>query len=379
MGDSEIIWSWGKARGRIYHVRLEGPWKGQAPLAGKYGARGLSDRFFDARSYARGTTIMQNMTPDEMLALADEAEALDEKATPGPWEWLLYPGVRDTREPILQAPHDNVCDFGDSETYYPSNGNAPNTDDMMFIAESRSLVPRLAAALREAVRQLGQSTEAWLREHHGQDPIYEEKNRIIANQRELIGRLQAELRYREECETGHLVSGLVDQDIKIKAAEARAEVAEMVATSGAARIQELEGYSQTIACLLDENNERIAVLEARLKKQVEVWKEVVIELSDAHERIAELEARAIEWQRRAEVAEDCDAAKFAYQQELFNRIADAETRHEEVLAEAVKMGAEIGGKDERIAVLEAEVARLNQELNRIALGITDARMEDDTK
>lgn len=67
----------------------------------------------------------------------DKLRELAQAATPGPWEWV-DPG--DTYMPVLTGETANVCDFGDSEQFYPIEGTPPSDADCAFIAAANPTV-----------------------------------------------------------------------------------------------------------------------------------------------------------------------------------------------------------------------------------------------
>lgn len=108
------------------------------------------------------------MTPAEAKALAAEAEALANAATPGPWDAdetgvvTLHPDG--FLGPVLAAhdgltePVNGIGSVGDS---YPRGINRP-TENMKFIAYARAAVPALATALREMASQVEVAERGWL-------------------------------------------------------------------------------------------------------------------------------------------------------------------------------------------------------------------------
>lgn len=82
----------------------------------------------------------------------DEARLreLAEAATPGPWKYQGPPDVGySTFVGRFEAENGTVvCDFGDSETYYPSEGSPPDPEDAAFIAAAN---PATILALLDAL------------------------------------------------------------------------------------------------------------------------------------------------------------------------------------------------------------------------------------
>ncbi len=89
------------------------------------------------------------MTPDEMRALADEAEATAEGATPGPWVPGTFPDTVETD--ALGVPFRTIADLVEEV-------------DVAFLIYSRSAVPQLAKALREAAEEIEQLRHQFARE-----------------------------------------------------------------------------------------------------------------------------------------------------------------------------------------------------------------------
>lgn len=65
------------------------------------------------------------------------------KHTPGPWIWLEKSEWMDM--PSLASPSGEVCNFGDSQTYYPTQGEPPNKADARLIATAPELLEALQA------------------------------------------------------------------------------------------------------------------------------------------------------------------------------------------------------------------------------------------
>jgi hypothetical protein len=124
------------------------------------------------------------MSEDEMLKLADEAERIASGATPGPWHIGPYykcdvhsPHQRDGRDYVV---HGNTW-------------SAVDRADAPFIAASRTLVPLLASALRQAVtenRELRQRLFDEVSDGNG-------LRNLINDQGEEIRKLQARVRELE--------------------------------------------------------------------------------------------------------------------------------------------------------------------------------------
>jgi len=76
---------------------------------------------------------------------ADKSEGL----TPGPWGFVEEGNLRDMGS-IVGSNGETICWFGDSERYYPSEGEPPNDADLALILAA----PDMLRSLRDA--------ESWL-------------------------------------------------------------------------------------------------------------------------------------------------------------------------------------------------------------------------
>ena len=72
--------------------------------------------------------------------------------TPGPWHWE---DGEFSALPRLMAQAVEVCNFGDREQYYPTEGLPPEDEDARLIAAS----PELLAALRKCLVVLHPDTD----------------------------------------------------------------------------------------------------------------------------------------------------------------------------------------------------------------------------
>jgi hypothetical protein len=62
------------------------------------------------------------------------------KHTPGPWYW-------DEDMPMLKSQDGRVCDFGNNEAYFPTEGVPPNEADSRLIAAAPELLHCLEVVL----------------------------------------------------------------------------------------------------------------------------------------------------------------------------------------------------------------------------------------
>lgn len=69
------------------------------------------------------------------------------KGTPGPWEFIFDCDDYHDNGRIAGKDGFDVCSFGNSEQYYPTDGEAPSDSDMALILAS----PDLLAALQSLV------------------------------------------------------------------------------------------------------------------------------------------------------------------------------------------------------------------------------------
>jgi len=75
--------------------------------------------------------------------LIERINADCETGTPGPWAWDKPNGF--TYEGGFYAGNETVCDFGDSESYYPKEGEPPNDTDARRIARVPDMEARILA------------------------------------------------------------------------------------------------------------------------------------------------------------------------------------------------------------------------------------------
>ncbi|WP_289141517.1 hypothetical protein [uncultured Brevibacillus sp.] len=78
---------------------------------------------------------------------------LCEAATPGPWKWEDGNDMEVGR--FVGGDGKIICDFGDGEHYYPTEGTKPDWNDERFILEAREALPywiHRAQAVEAALR-----------------------------------------------------------------------------------------------------------------------------------------------------------------------------------------------------------------------------------
>ncbi len=90
------------------------------------------------------------------------------KSSPAPWNWDPHPEYKDCGA-IVDATGKEVCDFGNSEQYYPSCGNSPNAADLALMLaapglrdaceKSLSVFVRSAADVHSVTREEVQDAE----------------------------------------------------------------------------------------------------------------------------------------------------------------------------------------------------------------------------
>lgn len=87
----------------------------------------------------------------------DKLQALEEKATPGPWE-ATEPNSCGDDDDILQS---GVDVPGGSLTWDDHNGEVFKPEDARFIAEARQAVPELIRAVKELAEENGHLREKY--------------------------------------------------------------------------------------------------------------------------------------------------------------------------------------------------------------------------
>lgn len=82
------------------------------------------------------------MTPSDL----DAIRARERAASPGPWWWSdRADASSENLGAFVDANGNEVCNFGNGEQYYPTEGEEPSAADGEFIASARSDIPLLLA------------------------------------------------------------------------------------------------------------------------------------------------------------------------------------------------------------------------------------------
>lgn len=81
----------------------------------------------------------------------EKLNALALAATPGPWEWVENATGKGTQGGIKARHNASVCDFGDAEKYYPTEGMEPSAADAAYIVAAN---PATVLALIAEVERL---------------------------------------------------------------------------------------------------------------------------------------------------------------------------------------------------------------------------------
>lgn len=93
-----------------------------------------------------------NPASDAYDAACERSLSEPAKYTPGPWRWELPRDEWDDQlERLIGADGTEVCNFGNSETYYPITGDAPAAADRALIEtapDMAALLEKLASAER---------------------------------------------------------------------------------------------------------------------------------------------------------------------------------------------------------------------------------------
>ncbi|KQL18807.1 hypothetical protein [Cytobacillus solani] len=115
---------------------------------------------------------MKRLTNEQLNAIRERAK----RSTPGPWLWEKLTDVEDewdTEMPMLVTTEGSaIMDFGDCETYYPTEGTPPNPNDAEFISSAREDVPMLLAEIERLERQLSQANGLLSEAHDLLDDVH---------------------------------------------------------------------------------------------------------------------------------------------------------------------------------------------------------------
>lgn len=119
---------------------------------------------------------------------------LDKQATQGPWRWDPKRGTYEYNAQNVGgfvAGGAAVCHFGNSEQYYPEQGEPPNEADRALIAEYRTAAPELARALLESQAALAAAEEGRLAALDIAKGAYEERDEARAALAAALARAEA--------------------------------------------------------------------------------------------------------------------------------------------------------------------------------------------
>jgi len=82
------------------------------------------------------------------------------KHSPAPWKWIVEFEDSAKMPSLVDANGKEICNFGDSEQYYPLEGTPPNDENSKLIEAA----PELLEALKECIFILEQNSYFLLRE-----------------------------------------------------------------------------------------------------------------------------------------------------------------------------------------------------------------------
>ena len=90
----------------------------------------------------------------------EELERLMREATPGPWVWCPPDADPDTRDMGHFANEAGkwICDFGDCEPYYPTEGTPPSAEDAALLVAAVNALPELLAKVKRLEEALATIT-----------------------------------------------------------------------------------------------------------------------------------------------------------------------------------------------------------------------------
>jgi len=132
-----------------------------------------------------------------------------ESATPGPWVWV-GPDTKDdsdTNMGWIEAPNKTkevVCDFGDCEQFYPTEGEPFKENDLDFVINARQDIPALLAHIAELEQLLKSSRSG---ERMWRDLRLEASERI----REMETELEEWNRYKQLEENAKFLRKLISE------------------------------------------------------------------------------------------------------------------------------------------------------------------------
>jgi hypothetical protein len=108
----------------------------------------------------------------------DEIKERVSKATPGPWKFDRTVGERYFENSdcgsFVGVDGEKVMDFGDSEQYYPTQGEAPNWEDTVLIENLHDDLQYLLSKLEIAEKALEEYTQVhnWYKDNYKGTPVF---------------------------------------------------------------------------------------------------------------------------------------------------------------------------------------------------------------
>lgn len=103
------------------------------------------------------------------------AQGAGSEASPRPWKWIPSTNPRNCEMAKIEDANGNlVCDFGDCEMYYPTEGKEPSEIDRDFLIRAVNAHDALVAALESALVALGRNygNVREIPTEHGKYPQY---------------------------------------------------------------------------------------------------------------------------------------------------------------------------------------------------------------
>jgi hypothetical protein len=86
------------------------------------------------------------------------------KHTALPWKWDSNPNEYMSEPALIGSDGEVICHFGDDETYYPTEGDAPNSSNAAFIVRAVNSHYELLAALKEIITSYNAHEDGYARQ-----------------------------------------------------------------------------------------------------------------------------------------------------------------------------------------------------------------------